>query len=115
MTIPTYLMRSAADIHTWTTRAPHQELRVFEFALEYMVKLLGRKIFPIDRKGVTSCLSYLGVSKASTGFLVRPQFPYQQEILLHLNQSITNNQGYWGMDRVCGLDVQPLVTIGTAR
>lgn len=111
LTIPTYVMRSVADIHTWQARAPHQELRAFEFALDYLVKLVGMEIFPIRQKGVTSCLSYLGTSKARTGYLVRPQYPYQKEILHHLHRSITANQGYWGLDHVPGLEVEPLVTI----
>eukprot|EP00438_Fugacium_kawagutii_P018678 Skav217883 [mRNA] locus=scaffold67:89190:90557:+ [translate_table: standard] len=108
---PTYVMKNPRNLASFKARAPHQELRVFEFALTYLVKLTGISIFPLDTAGLTTSLSYLGERKPRTGFKVRCRFPYQEQICSHLLESISRASGHWGFDSVGSLRLPQLVHI----
>eukprot|EP00438_Fugacium_kawagutii_P017512 Skav206900 [mRNA] locus=scaffold2387:334602:335336:+ [translate_table: standard] len=105
---PTYVMKSAGTLEAFQARAPHQELRVFEYALTYLCKLTGQPLFPLLEVGLTTSLSFLGERKPRTGFKVRCVYPYQQEIANHLLVSISHAKGHWGLDSVAALKLEPL-------
>lgn len=48
---PTYVMKTSGNLSAFQARAPHQELRVFEFALTYLNKLTGETVFPLHSAG----------------------------------------------------------------
>lgn len=108
---PTYVMKTAGNLSSFRARAPHQELRVFEFALTYLVKLAGVQIFPLATVGLTTSLNFLGERKPRTGFRVRCRYPYQEPICQHLLKSISHAKGHCGLDSVDSLRLPPLLQV----
>ena len=110
---PEYRMKSPSTLKACDARAPHQELRVFEFSLVYLAKLVNHQLFPLNKTGQTNCLSLLGERKPRTGFQGRCmcRYPFEREILTHLLDSISRSKGHWGFDSVAGMKLAPLVSI----
>ena len=71
----------------------HQAIRVFEFSLRYINKLLGQSVVPLKWLGQSTCLSHLGIKGARGGFLVRPQFPGCEVILPKIAEASSKSRG----------------------
>ena len=71
----------------------HQAIRLFEFSLRYIYKLLGESVIPIKWLGQSACLSHFGIKGARGGFLVRPNFPGRETILPLIARAANNSRG----------------------
>ena len=93
---PYYLLTAMANLDPAIKLRPqpmHQAIRVFEFSLRYVAKLLEQNVTPIKFIGKSTCLSHLGVKGARGGFVIRPEFPGLEELLQKIADAASNSRG----------------------
>ena len=87
----------------------HQQLRVFEFSLAYVVKLFGEQAFPIKQKANVSSLIPIGFRTSRAGIRGRPKFPFQEQIVGDLANLGYSNLAYKSIDGFPMPKVDPLI------
>lgn len=98
------------DLLTMSMPYPlHQQLRVFEFSLAYIVKLIGEQAFPIGRKANVSSLIPIGFRTSRAGIRGRPRFPCQEIITRDLADFGFSNLAYKSIDGFPMPKLDPLI------
>ena len=87
----------------------HQQLRVFEFSLAYIVKLFGDQAFPIGRKANVSSLIPIGFRTSRAGIRGRPKFPFRERIVSDLADFGFSNLAYKSIDGFSLPKLDPLI------
>ena len=87
----------------------HQQLRVFEFSLAYIVKLFGDQAFPIGRKANVSSLIPIGFRTSRAGIRGRPKFPFRERIVSDLADFGFLNLAYKSIDGFSLPKLDPLI------
>eukprot|EP00438_Fugacium_kawagutii_P015544 Skav201316 [mRNA] locus=scaffold4158:7362:9038:- [translate_table: standard] len=106
-----YQLRHQSKEAAAQPRSRSQDLRVFSFAMEYLVKLTGVDFFPVKHKGLVSSLSFIGLPKARTGYTVRCRYPYENEVLAHVASSLTTDKVHWSLNSVPDVPGAPTAVI----
>ena len=87
----------------------HQQLRVFEFSLAYVVKLFGEQAFPLKQKANVSSLIPIGFRTSRAGIRGRPKFPFQEQIVGDLANLGYSSLAYKSIDGFPMPKVDPLI------
>lgn len=97
---PRYVLRHHSAAAAAMPRSRHQDVRVFSYSLEYLVKLTGEPFFPVHAKGFVSSMTFVGVPKARSGYKIRCRYPHEQLVLEHIANSVSVEKIHWSLDNV---------------
>eukprot|EP00438_Fugacium_kawagutii_P019200 Skav226197 [mRNA] locus=scaffold2208:94017:97105:- [translate_table: standard] len=107
---PKYALRHHSPQAAAMPQPRHQDVRIFAFSLEYLVKLTGAELFPVHSKGFVSSMTFVGVPKARSGYKIRCRYPFEQQVLAHIAASVSVDTGHWSLDHIGNVAGSPVPT-----